>query len=89
MYYYYMDLYSLEKMNPLLVLSYLIVLQSDPGHKSDTSPACSGSPAEMTGPSGEYGITKSQYKNNAQCGWKIRVESGQVIKGIESPVFSF
>ena len=69
--------------------SYVIVLQSDPGHESAGSPACSGSPTELTGPSGEFGISKSQYKNRAHCGWKIRVESGKVIKGSVPPVFIF
>ena len=70
-----------------IVLSYLIVLQSDPGDESDASPACSGSPAELTGQSGEFGISKSQYKDNLQCGWKITVEAGKVIKGSVPPVF--
>ena len=66
-----------------------MVLQSDPGHDNDGSPACSGSPTELIGSSGEFGISKSQYKNRAQCGWKIRVESGKVIKGSVPPVFIF
>ena len=78
---------QLGRINPLLVLSYLIVLQSDPGDESDKSPACSGSPAELTGPSGEFGISKSQYKNKLQCGWKITVEAGKVIKGSVPLVF--
>ena len=53
----------------------------------DSDDGCSGTPAELTGPSGDFGISKSQYKNNAQCGWKIRVEPGKVIKGSEPPVF--
>ena len=69
--------------------SCLIVLQSDPGNESDTFSACSGSPAELTGPSGEFGISKSQYKDNLQCGWKITVEAGKVIKGSVPPVFIF
>jgi len=60
------------------------VLQLDPGDDS-----CSGYPAELTGPSGEFGISQSQYKNDAQCSWKITVESGKVIKGSEPPVFIF
>ena len=78
---------TVSKIYPLP--SYLIVLQSDPGHGSAGSPACSGSPTELTGPSGELGISSSQYKNNLQCGWKIRVESSQVIKGSLPPVFIF
>ena len=53
------------------------------------SSACSGSPAELTGPSGEFGISKSQYKNNMECGWKITVEAGKVIKGSVPPVIIF
>ena len=66
--------------------SYLIVLQSDPDDENDNSPACSGSPTELTGPSGEFGISQSEYNNALQCGWKIRVESGKVIKGSVPPV---
>ena len=71
-----------NKSTSCLVLSYHIVLQLDPGDDS-----CSGSPAELTGPSGEFSISQSQYANNLQCGWKIRVVSGKVIKGSEPPVF--
>ena len=69
--------------------SYLIVLQSDPDDESDESPACHGSPTELTGSSGEFGISESQYNDDLQCGWKIRVESGKVIKGSVSHVFIF
>ena len=55
----------------------------------DEPPACSGSPTEKTGPSGGFGISRSEYKNRAQCGWKIRVKSGKVTKGSEPPVFVF
>ena len=73
------------KMYPLP--SYLIVLQSDPDDESDESPACHGSPTELTGSSGEFGISESEYNNNLQCGWKIRVNSGKVIKGSVPPSF--
>ena len=65
------------------------ILQLDPGAVGKDSPACSGSPAALTGPSGEFGISQSQYKDNLQCGWKITVEAGEVIKGSVPPVFIF
>ena len=74
---------SVWKIYPLP--SYLIVLQSGPGN--DDHPACGVFPSELTGPSGEFGISQSQYKNDAQCRWKIRVESGKVITGSVSPAF--
>ena len=72
-----------------LVTSYLIVLQLDQGTVGKYSPACSGSPAVLTGPIGEFGISQSQYKNNMQCGWKITMKAGKVIKGSVPPVFIF
>ena len=65
------------------------ILQLDPGAMGKNSSACRGSLAELTGPRGEFGIAKSQYKNDLQCGWKITVEAGKVIKGSVPPVFIF
>ena len=41
-------------------------------------PPCHGTPAEMSGTSGEFWISRSQYRKNMHCQWVVTVEDGKV-----------
>ncbi|KAI0222014.1 Cubilin, partial [Lamellibrachia satsuma] len=40
-------------------------------------PPCHGTPAELSGASGEFWISRSQYRANMHCQWLITVEDGK------------
>ena len=39
---------------------------------------CGSNPDTLLWPSGSFGISTNQYKNNMNCGWKIVVEADRV-----------
>ncbi|KAK2177211.1 hypothetical protein NP493_613g02000 [Ridgeia piscesae] len=39
---------------------------------------CDGSAAVLTEDTGTFGVTKTQYRNNMRCRWRIHVETTQV-----------
>ncbi|KAI0238732.1 Chymotrypsin-like elastase family member 2A [Lamellibrachia satsuma] len=67
-----------ESNRPCVIeLATPIISNGDSGHEMNKHYACSGTGVELSRPEEEFGISKSQYKNNMRCTWKITVEAGK------------